>query len=307
MTVVFTHPACHRHDMGYGHPESPERLRAVIAALEDESFAPLIWELAPLARREQVLRVHARDYFERLERTAPQQGTVQLDADTAMSADTFEAALRAAGAACAAVDEVMTGKAANAFCAVRPPGHHAEPDQAMGFCFFNNVAVAALHARARHGIHRIAVVDFDVHHGNGTQAMFEADGGLLYLSSHQSPLYPGTGAASERGMGNIWNGELPPGAGSREFRQTYEYMLLPALDEFRPELLLVSAGFDGHARDPLAQLRLSAADYGWVTRQLLEVARRHCGGRVVSTLEGGYDLVALAESSAEHVRALMQA
>jgi len=304
-TVIFTHKACYAHDMGYGHPERPERLRAVVAALEEESFADLVWEQAPLALRDQVTRVHPHDHFDTIEHLAPVEGLVQIDGDTAMSPGSFEASLRAAGAVCAAVDEVMTGKARNAFCAVRPPGHHAEPKQAMGFCIFNSVAVGAEQARARHGARRIAVVDFDVHHGNGTQAAFEADADVLYISSHQSPLYPGTGRISERGVGNIHNIELPPGAGSREFRQGYEIMLLPALEAFKPELILVSAGFDGHARDPLAQLRLSAEDYAWVTRHLVEIAGRCCGGRLVSTLEGGYDLTALADSTAAHVRALM--
>ena len=305
-TVVLTHAARYAHDMGYGHPERPERLRAVVAALEEEGFAGLIWEQAPMALREQVLRVHPHDYFDTLEHLSPSEGLVQIDGDTAMSPGSFEAALRAAGAVCAGVDEVMTGKARNAFCAVRPPGHHAEPAQAMGFCLFNSVAVGAAHARAAHGIERIAVIDFDVHHGNGTQAAFEADAGLMYISTHQAPLYPGTGRASERGVGNIHNVELPPGAGSREFRQAYEFMLLPALEAFDPELILVSAGFDGHARDPLAQLRLTAEDYAWVTRHLVEVANRRCGGRLVSTLEGGYDLQALADSTAAHVRVLLE-
>jgi len=218
---------------------------------------------------------------------------------------TGKAALRAVGAVCAAVDAVVGGEAANAFCAVRPPGHHAEPARAMGFCLFNNVAIGARHARAVHGLARVAVVDFDVHHGNGTQAAFEADATLFYASTHQSPLYPGTGGREERGVGNIVNLPLPPGTDSVGFRRAVADELLPALDEFAPELILVSAGFDAHAADPLAGLALTEADFAWITEALLVLAGRHCGGRLVSVLEGGYDLDALAASAAAHIGALM--
>ena len=224
-----------------------------------------------------------------------------------MSPGSLEAAYRAAGAVCAAVDEVVSGAARNAFCAVRPPGHHAEPGRAMGFCIFNNVAVAALQARAVHGLQRIAVIDFDVHHGNGTQAMFEADADLVYVSTHQSPLYPGTGDAHERGLGNILNVPLPPYAGSTAFRDAFADTLLPALEDFAPELVLISAGFDAHASDPLANLEMQDDDYAWVTRELIALAGRHAGGRLVSTLEGGYNLQALATATAAHVRELMTA
>jgi acetoin utilization deacetylase AcuC-like enzyme len=235
----------------------------------------------------------------------PQTGHVAIDADTVMSPASGRAALRAAGAVAAAVDAVVAGEADNAFCAVRPPGHHAEPGRAMGFCLFNNIAVGALRAREVHGLARVAAIDFDVHHGNGTQARFADDPTLFYASTHQSPLYPGTGAASETGVGNIVNAPLPPLAGSQQFRTAMSRKILPALDAFRPEMVLISAGFDAHRHDPLAQLLLEEADYTWATEQLLDIARRHAAGRVVATLEGGYDLPSLAASAAAHVRALM--
>jgi acetoin utilization deacetylase AcuC-like enzyme len=237
----------------------------------------------------------------------PTEGYVLLDGDTTASPGSGEAALRAAGALIAAIDAVINGEAANAFCAVRPPGHHAESDQAMGFCLFNNVAIGAAHARQAHGLERVAVIDFDVHHGNGTQHMFEQDPGLFYASTHQWPLYPGTGAPEEQGCGNILNVPLPPGAGSAEFREAMAEIVLPVLDQFGPDLVIISAGFDAHAADPLAMLELVEADYAWVTKALAELAWTHCGGRVVSALEGGYDLAALARSAAAHVRSLMNA
>ncbi|HKT40785.1 MAG TPA: histone deacetylase family protein, partial [Rhodanobacteraceae bacterium] len=230
----------------------------------------------------------------------------RLDPDTVMSPGSLDAALHAAGAACAAVDAILAGETLRAFCAVRPPGHHATRDEAMGFCLFNSVAVAAAHALAVHGLARVAIVDFDVHHGNGTQAIFWREPRVLYASSHQMPLYPGTGAASEHGDGNIVNAPLPPGAGSVEFRAVWEDQLLPELDRFRPQLLLISAGFDAHARDPLAQLNLETADYTWITQRLVELADRHADGRIASALEGGYDLDALRECTAVHVAALME-
>ena len=244
-------------------------------------------------------------YIDQVIATAPATGRVQLDADTAMNPSTLEAAQRAVGAACAAVDAVMGGDAKTAFCAVRPPGHHAEPERSMGFCIFNSVAIAAQHARAAHGLSRVAVVDFDVHHGNGTQAAFWDDADLFYGSTHQMPLYPGTGAASETGAGNIHNFPLPPGAAGLAFRDACSDGLLPALEAFQPELLLLSAGFDAHENDPLAQLRLETSDYVWISEELLALAGRHCQGRLVSSLEGGYDLGALAAATAAHVRALM--
>jgi acetoin utilization deacetylase AcuC-like enzyme len=306
-TLFLTHPACLEHDTGPGHPECADRLRAVIGALETEAFALLDRRLAPLATREQIARVHDEDYIDSVFASIPDQGYVPLDGDTIVSPGSGEAALRAAGALVAAVDAVIAGEADNAFCAVRPPGHHAEIDQAMGFCVFNNVAIGALQAREEHGLERIAVVDFDVHHGNGTQHMFEDDPGLFYASTHQWPLYPGTGAREERGCGNIVNAPLPPMAGSADFRLAIAEEVLPALDRFRPELVIISAGFDAHAADPLAMLELVEADYAWVTNALADLARTHCDGRLVSALEGGYDLTALAASAAAHVRALMAA
>ena len=306
-TFLFTHPACLDHDPGRHHPESPARLRAVLAALDDPEFARLERCEAPEAAREDLLRVHPRRHVEGILAAVPKTGHVGIDADTVLSPASGEAALRAAGAVAAAVDAVVAKKANNAFCAVRPPGHHAEPQRAMGFCLFNNAAIGALRAREAHGLARVAVVDFDVHHGNGTQAAFEADGSLFYASTHQYPLYPGTGAASETGVGNIVNVPLRPMAGSTQFRLGMTQRILPALDAFRPELVIVSAGFDAHRSDPLAQLRLEEADYTWVTEKLLEIADRHAAGRLVATLEGGYDLSALAASAATHVRVLMSA
>jgi len=307
VTRLYSHPACLQHDAGAFHPESPARLKAVLAALDAPEFATLERREAPAASIDDLSLVHPREFVEALLAAVPSEGLVGIDADTIMCPHSGEAALHAAGAVVAAVDAVMTGEVQSAFCAVRPPGHHAEPLRAMGFCLFNNIAVGAMRARARHGIARVAVVDFDVHHGNGTQAAFERDADLFYASTHQSPLYPGTGAASERGVGNIVNVPLRPMAGSAEFRRGVEQMILPALDEFGPELVMISAGFDAHRRDPLAQLNFLEDDYTWVTQRLLDCASRHAEGRVVSTLEGGYDLAALASSAAAHVRALMAA
>ena len=304
-TLLFTHPACLDHDPGRHHPESPARLRAVLDALADPEFARIDRREAPEAALEDLLRVHSRPHVERLLHAVPKSGHVGIDADTILSPASGAAALRAAGAVVAAVDAVVAGEADNAFCAVRPPGHHAEPARAMGFCLFNNVAVGAMRARAVHELHRVAVIDFDVHHGNGTQAAFEADDGLFYASTHQSPLYPGTGSASETGVGNIVNVPLRPMSGSSQFRAAMTQRILPALDAFRPELVLISAGFDAHRNDPLAQLMLDEEDYTWVTEKLIEIAYRHAGGRLISALEGGYDLPALGASAAAHVRVLM--
>jgi acetoin utilization deacetylase AcuC-like enzyme len=306
-TLLVTHPACFGHEPGRSHPESPARLKAILAALETPEFTGLQRQEAPAAEVEQIARVHAQLYVDRVLHAVPASGLVGLDADTVMSPGSGEAAMRAAGAVIAAVDAVIAGMVRNAFCAVRPPGHHAESAQAMGFCLFNNVAIGAEQARKVHGLARVAVVDFDVHHGNGTQHMFEDDADLFYASTHQWPLYPGTGAAHETGVGNIVNVPLAPMAGSREFHAAMNEIVLPALERFRPDLLLISAGFDAHVDDPLASLRFVEADYDWATRALMAVADKCCRGRVVSTLEGGYDLEALASSTAAHVRALMSA
>ncbi|MCA1714810.1 MAG: histone deacetylase family protein [Gammaproteobacteria bacterium] len=299
---VYTHSACLEHDTGLGHPECPERLAAVTGAMR-AAFDDLQWFQPPRASRDQLLRVHTRTLLARVLDTRPAQ-RIMLDPDTVLSPQSAEAALRAAGAAVAAVDAVLGGDSDRAFCAVRPPGHHATAGTAMGFCLFNSIAVAAAHALGQHGLARVAIIDFDVHHGNGTQAIFETDPRVQYLSSHQMPLYPDTGYADERGVGNVFNAPLPPGSGGREFRAAWREQLLPALDRFAPQLLLVSAGFDAHRNDPLAQLQLDADDYAWLTGELCAIASRHASGRIVSMLEGGYDLAALRECSVAHVGAL---
>ena len=306
-THLYTHSACLDHEPGRNHPESPARLHAVLAALGDPEFSRLERREAPEAGLDDLARVHSRQHIRRILSTVPKSGHVGIDADTVLSPASGAAALRAAGAVVAAVDAVVAREADNAFCAVRPPGHHAEPERAMGFCLFNNAAIGALRAREVHGLERVAVVDFDVHHGNGTQAAFESDDSLFYASTHQFPLYPGTGAASEMGVGNIVNVPLRPMSGSNQFRLGVTQHILPALDAFRPRLILISAGFDAHKNDPLAQLLLEEGDYSWITEKLLEIAYRHAGGRLVATLEGGYDLAALGASVAAHIRVLMSA
>ncbi|MSP00045.1 MAG: histone deacetylase family protein [Acetobacteraceae bacterium] len=308
-TALITHAACLEHDPGPYHPESPDRLRAVLAALDAPEFAGLIREEAPRATMEQLVRVHPAKIVDAILAVRPEAGDIEnIDADTAMSSGSAEAALRAAGGAVLAVDLVMRGVVKAAFAAVRPPGHHAEPSRPMGFCLFNNAGVAAQHARAAHGLKRVAVVDFDVHHGNGTQALFAQNPDLFYGSSHQSPFYPGTGDVWERGIANnIVNVPLRARDSSAAFRDAWAGSIIPELDAFAPELLIISAGFDAHREDPLAQIRLETEDYAWITEALLEVARKHGGGRVVSVLEGGYDLDALAACAAVHVRGLMQA
>lgn len=306
--ALFTHADCLGHDTGPHHPECPDRLRRVVSALEHPDFVPLLREQAPLATREQLLLAHPEPYVDAILGITPAEGeAVYLDGDTLMTHGSPAAIRRVVGGCVAAVDAVMEGWADAAFAAVRPPGHHAERARAMGFCLFNGAAIAALHARARWGLRRIAVVDFDVHHGNGTQDMFESDADLFYASSHQSPCYPGTGAADERGVAdNVVNMPLRPGTDGAGFRQAWEGVGLPALAAFAPELLIVSAGFDAHRADPLANLRLGTEDFGWITDRLLGVADASCGGRMVSVLEGGYDLDALAASAALHVRRLMR-
>jgi acetoin utilization deacetylase AcuC-like enzyme len=303
--LLYTHPACLAHDPGKGHPESPARLRAVLDALDDPRFAGLVRRDAPRTTRAQLVRVHAESLIATVFAAAPSAGHAQLDPDTAMSPDSLEAALRAAGAACAAVDALIDGEDTRAFCAVRPPGHHATRDTAMGFCLFNSIAIGATQALAR-GIERVAIVDFDVHHGNGTQDIFWNEPRVLYASTHQSPLYPGTGARTETGVGNIVNAPLPPGAGSAEFRSAFAAAIAPALRDFRPQLVMISAGFDAHRLDPLASLEFSADDYAWVTRELAQIPRTHAQDRIVSSLEGGYSLTALRESTAAHVAALIE-
>jgi len=306
-TLYISHPCFLQHQTPPGHPERPDRIRVVERILEHERFAPLAREASPVATTEALLRAHPESYIRAIEEAAPREGMIQLDADTTMSAGTLEAALRASGGAILAVDEVMTGKVANAFSAARPPGHHAERATAMGFCFFNHAAVAARHAQRVHGAERVAIVDWDVHHGNGTQDIFWSDPSVMYCSTHEMPLYPGTGAASETGEhGTIVNVPLRAGDGGQEFREAFEVGILPRLETFRPDLVIISAGFDAHLRDPLANLNLVEADFAWATARLMDVADASCNGRVVSLMEGGYDLEGLARSVAAHVMTLMR-
>ena len=305
--LFYTHEVALRHNAGPGHPESPVRLQAILRAVDEADIAGLARREAPEATLEQVRRVHPARYTSRMLEAVPESGYVRVDADTVLNPFSGEAALRAAGAACAAVDAVMAGEALRAFSAMRPPGHHAEAMEAMGFCIFNNVAVGAMQARAVHKLSRLAIFDFDVHHGNGTQNTFYDDPDTLYLSTHQSPLYPGTGLSSERGIkGNILNRPLPPGTGGPTWRRVVERDILPAIDAWRPQLLFISAGFDAHADDPLASMALVEDDFAWVTRELCALAERHCGGRVVSVLEGGYDPSALARSTVAHLQVMAE-
>ncbi len=310
-TLLITHPSFVLHDTGPGHPERPDRMRAIDRAMAHDAFKDLVRRDAPLRDDVEaaIARVHPADYIAEIKAARPADGeeAVRLDPDTVLSSGTWDAALRAVGAGMMAVDEVMAGMASNAFCQVRPCGHHAETARAMGFCLFNNVAVAARYAQAKHGAERVAIVDWDVHHGNGTQDIFWRDKSVCFASTHQMPLYPGTGALGETGEGNIWNAPLRPGDGGEQFRQAMESRVLPALRNFAPDLILISAGFDAHEADPLANLRLVEADFAWATTALLEIAARHARGRVVSVLEGGYDLTALARSVAVHVKGLMDA
>ena len=304
-TLLYTHPASLAHVTPDGHPERVDRIKAVVKILGTPAFDALMRREAPLGRDEDILLAHSAAHLARIRAAAPEDGFEFLDPDTAMSPGTLEAALRAVGAACAAIDAVFAGEADNAFCALRPPGHHAESNRAMGFCFFNQAAIAAHHARQTHGAQRIAIVDFDVHHGNGTQDIFWSDRDLFYGSTHQMPLYPGTGSRQETGVGNIFNAPLRAGDGGEQFRQAMGAVILPALDTFGPEFVIVSAGFDAHHRDPLGSLQLAEEDFAWVTLRIMEAADKHAGGRVVSVLEGGYDLQGLAASAGIHVQALM--
>jgi acetoin utilization deacetylase AcuC-like enzyme len=306
-TLFITHPACLNHLTPPGHPERPDRLRAIERVFEREQFQGLVRAEAPTAEFDTIALCHPMDYVTALRDASPTSGLVQIDADTSMSPGSFEAALRAAGGGIYAVDEVMAGRVANAFVATRPPGHHTETARPMGFCLFNNAAIAARYAQKRYGIDRAAVVDFDVHHGNGSQDIFWSDKTVMYCSTHQMPLYPGTGARGERGEHDtVVNAPLSPGDGGAKFREAFESVILPRLRDFRAELIVISAGFDAHQRDPLANLNLVEADFAWATQKIMEVAQASANSRVVSMLEGGYDLEGLSHSAAAHVSALMQ-
>ena len=302
-TAILTHPDCVHHEMGEGHPESPMRLKAILAALESSGLAAkLTMHEAPPAQREHLERVHHAEHVDMVFEAAPERGYAYLDPDTSMNPKSLSAALRAAGAVVRATDMVIGGEASNAFCAVRPPGHHATPQRPMGFCIFNNVAIGAMHALEAHGLERVAVLDFDVHHGNGTEDAFHEDPRVMLCSTFQHPYYPYCGADS--GNEHIVNVPLPAMTDGRGFREAVERFWLPALESCGPQIVFVSAGFDAHRDDPLAYLKLDDADYRWVTEKLMDVARRHAKGRVVSTLEGGYNTEALGRCVVEHVRVL---
>jgi acetoin utilization deacetylase AcuC-like enzyme len=305
-TRLYTHPIYLEHLTPHGHPERPDRLRAIAKVLEDDVFADLDRQEAPLGDEETILSCHPESFLEKVRRSIPEEGIRSVDADTSVSPKSWEAALTAIGAANAAVDDVFSGEADNVFVASRPPGHHAEKTTAMGFCLFNNAAIAARYAQKKHGAERVAIVDWDVHHGNGTQDIFWDDPTVLYCSTHQMPLYPGTGAKDETGAGNIVNAPLSPRTGSDLFREAMRSRVLPAVADFAPDLIIVSAGFDAHHRDPLAEINLTEEDFDWATGQLLYKAARHSGNRLVSLLEGGYDLQGLSYSVAAHVKRLMK-
>ena len=311
-TLLITHPCFLDHDTGPYHPERAERLRAIDKVLAHEVFASLKRLEAPMREdvEEQIGLAHPKEFVQRIkvagQSAHSRRESLHIDGDTVMSPGTLEAALRAVSAGLEGVDRVFSGEVQNVFCEVRPPGHHAETNRAMGFCLFSNVAIAGLYARAKHGAERVAVVDFDVHHGNGTQNVFWSDKDLFYGSTHQMPLFPGTGELSETGAGNIWNAPLREGDAGDTFREAFTGRILKALHNFAPDIVLISAGFDAHKRDPLGGLKLVEADFMWATEELAKIAARHAKGRVVSMLEGGYDLEGLAKSVAVHVRTLME-
>ncbi|WP_130268840.1 histone deacetylase family protein [Phyllobacterium myrsinacearum] len=306
VTRLYSHPIYLEHLTPVGHPERPDRLRALNKVLEDSAFDALDRTLAPPGDAATILYAHPEHYLERVREAIPDAGLTRVDADTSVSPKSWEAALAAIGAANAAVDDVFTGQADNVFVASRPPGHHAERNRAMGFCLFNNAAIAARHAQKAHGAERIAIVDWDVHHGNGTQDIFWDDPSVLYCSTHQMPLYPGTGARDETGAGNIVNAPLAPQTGSADFREAFLTRILPSLDSFKPDLIIISAGFDAHHRDPLAEINLDEDDFDWATGVLLERAGKYASNRLVSLLEGGYDLKGMSQSAGAHIKRLMK-
>ncbi|WP_337182782.1 histone deacetylase family protein [Shinella sp.] len=305
-TLLFENPIFLEHHTPEGHPERSDRIRALNLALEHERFSPLVREKAPQANEDFVLLAHPESHLRAVMSAIPEEGINQVEADTYASPASLQAALTGIGGAIAAVDAVFSGKADNAFVAARPPGHHAERKKAMGFCFFNNAAIAARHAQKAHGAERVAIVDWDVHHGNGTQDIFFDDPSVLFCSTHQMPLYPGTGAKDETGAGNIVNAPLSVNDGSDHFREAFKARVLPRVADFKPDLIIISAGFDAHHRDPLAQINLVADDFDWATGRLMELAGTSANNRVVSLLEGGYDLQGLAESAATHIYRLMR-
>jgi acetoin utilization deacetylase AcuC-like enzyme len=304
-TLYYTHPDFLFHETGIGHPECANRLRSIEQALAVSEFSNLLRQSPPLGTEQQIRLIHPQFHIDAILDAIPEHGEHYLDHDTVVSPGSRQAAFRAVGAVCDAVDKVLDGKADNAFCAVRPPGHHAEPRQAMGFCLFNNIAIAAAYALQHYQLERVAIVDFDVHHGNGTQAAFYNQPKVLYTSSHEMPHYPGTGHPAETGAGNIINVPLAAGDSGVEFRQKYRSIILPALKNFKPDLLLISAGFDAHKDDPLASVMLVEDDFKWITEELMSIADNCCKGRIISALEGGYHLKALAASVAIHVKTLM--
>ena len=306
MTILFTHQSCLLHEVAAGHPENPSRLKVLEALFANDTFKELERRDAPLGSVDQIALMHSEKYIEEIVRAVPDNELVYLDADTSLSHGSTEAAMRGCGSVCAAIDALITENAKNAFCAVRPPGHHAETEKAMGFCLFNNAAIGAAYAREKFKVDRVAVVDFDVHHGNGTQEMFWSQPNLLYASTHQMPLFPGTGAVSEVGeYNNVINAPLSAGSGSSEFKTAFNEIIFPGLRKFSPDLLIISAGFDAHADDPLANLNLYEDDFSWITLELLAIAEKYSDGRLVSVLEGGYNLEALSSSVSVHVRELM--
>jgi len=307
-TLLLTHPSALNHATPLGHPERADRIRALNEEFGKEEYSMLAREEAPQAPLEAVGLAHPMEYAEKLHSVVPDESAVRIDGDTVLSAKSWEPIMRAVGGGMYAVDEVFAGKAKNAFVMMRPPGHHAETATPMGFCFFNNAAIAARHAQKKHGAERVAIIDFDVHHGNGTQDIFWNDPTVLYSSTHQMPLYPGTGAKNETGAQNtIVNAPLSSGDGGTQFKEAFESVILPRINNFQPDLVVISAGFDAHRNDPLASLNLVEEDFAWVTSKLMDLADKHAKGRVVSLLEGGYDLEGLARSAGAHVRALMRA
>jgi len=304
-TTYYHHDIFVEHLTPPGHPERPERLRAITEALAGDAFDALDRQQAPLGDEATLLYAHPEEHIAALEAAIPEEGIARVDPETSASPKSWESVLHAVGAANAAVDVVFSGTSDNAFVAARPPGHHAEKTRSMGFCLVNNAAIAARHAQKAHGAERIAIIDWDVHHGNGTQDIFYEDQSVLYASTHQMPLYPGSGALSEEGVGNIFNAPLSPDSGGETFRDAFKQRILPAVEDFQPDLIIISAGFDAHYRDPLAQINLVEEDFDWATGRIMDLANRYCDNRLVSLLEGGYDLTGLADSTSAHGKRLM--